>query len=71
LFDVKISPCAAGIPGSDKVVHIGFESDRPVLASCRPYVATTVKDRDRQAKVSYHGQTYSIITKTKLAEPSP
>ncbi|OAI57160.1 hypothetical protein AYO47_01820 [Planctomyces sp. SCGC AG-212-M04] len=66
LFDIKVRDCAKGGCARERIIRVGFETDRPVLATCRPFSATLVPKRDYQAEIDYHGQKYTIITKTRL-----
>jgi hypothetical protein len=66
LFDIKVRGCAKGGCMQERTIRVGFETDRPVIATCRPFSATPVARRDCQAEVDYHGQKYMVITKSRL-----
>jgi hypothetical protein len=67
LFDARLSPRVAGIPGAkDRIVHIGFESDQPISQECRPYRCRSDARTPFQGALKCCGFTYTVLTSTAL-----
>jgi len=70
LFEATINPCCAGLKGAPRTIRIGFETDRPVLSTCRPFDSTAVAGSPYHARVNYHGKDFVVMTNTAMMKQS-
>ena len=70
LFETQVAPGCAGLRGPSKTIRIGFETERPVLTTCRPFDSSPVPGSRHQVRVDYHGKEFVVLTKTPMTRES-
>jgi hypothetical protein len=70
LFEAQLNPGCVGLKGQPRTIRFGMETDRPVVADCRPFTALPAGNNAFQARVDYHGKRFAVMTKTRIFNES-